>query len=68
MDEKSTVSVLKEQFAMIAILVVLIGTVYTDSYYAGFGLRYQSLNLPAAHILYRGFTAIVDMPSLALPP
>jgi hypothetical protein len=52
---------------MIAILVVLIGTVYTDSYYAGFGLRYQSLNLPAAHILYRGFTAVIDKPFLALP-
>jgi hypothetical protein len=67
MNEKSAASVLKEQFAMIAILVVLIGTVYTDAYYASFGLRYQSLNLPAAHIIYRGFTAVTDMPLLALP-
>jgi hypothetical protein len=67
MDEKSTASILKEEFAMIAILVVLIGTIYTDSYYAGFGLRYQSLGLPAAHILYRGFTAVTDMPLLVLP-
>lgn len=71
MSEKPTIlptsSVLKEQFALIAILVVLIGTVYTDYYYAKFGLRYQSLNLPATHILYRGFTVLRDAPYVALP-
>jgi hypothetical protein len=67
MDDKSAASVLKEQLALIGMLVVLIGTVYTDSYYAGFGLRYQSLSLPASHILYRGLTAVVDMPILVLP-
>jgi hypothetical protein len=67
MDEKSSAAILKEQFAIIAILVVLIGTAYTDSYFAAFGLRYQSLNLSAAQILYRGLTAVIDMPFLALP-
>jgi hypothetical protein len=67
MGEKSAASVMKEQFALIGMLVVLIGTVYTDSYYSGFGLRYQSLGLPASHILYRGITAVVDMPFLAIP-
>jgi len=67
MDDKTTSAVLKEQFAMIAILVVLIGTVYTDSYYAALGLRYQFLNLPASHIAYRGLTALVDAPYLVLP-
>ena len=60
-------TMLKEQFALIAILVVLIGTVYTDYYYASFGIRYQSLNLPASHILYRGFTILRDAPYVALP-
>jgi hypothetical protein len=67
MDEKSPASVIKEQFVLIGMLVILIGTVYTNSYYSGFGLRYQSLALPASHILYRGLTAIIDMPFLAVP-
>lgn len=66
--EKSTAAVLQEQIALIAILVVLVGTVYSDSYYAAFGLRYQSLNLPAAHIIYRGFTVLVTSPYVAIPP
>lgn len=65
--EKSTAAVLKEQIALIAILVVLVGTVYSDSYYAAFGLRYQSLSLPAAHIIYRGFTVLVTSPYVAIP-
>jgi hypothetical protein len=67
MTDKTITAVLKEQFALIATLVVLIGTIYTDSYYAVFGLKYQSLNLPASHILYRGFTAVIDAPYLAVP-
>jgi hypothetical protein len=67
MGDKSAASVMKEQFALIGMLVVLIGAVYTDSYYSGFGLRYQSLGLPASHILYRGLTAVVDMPFLVVP-
>jgi hypothetical protein len=46
MNDKSPASTLKEQLALIGMLGVLIGTVYTDSYYSGFGLRYQSLSLP----------------------
>lgn len=65
--EKTTVAVLKEQLALIGILVVLIGTIYTDSYYAAFGLRYQSLSLPASHVLYRGFTVLIGAPYVAIP-
>jgi len=64
---QSPISVIKEQFAVLGVLVVLIGTVYTDYYYASFGLRYQSLNLPASHIIYRGLTVLRDAPYVALP-
>lgn len=67
MDDKSPASVLKEQLVLIGTLVVLIGTIYTDSYYSGFGLRYQSLSLPASHILDCALTAVVDIPILVLP-
>jgi hypothetical protein len=46
-------------------MVVLIGTSSTESYYASFGLKYQMLNVPAAHILFRGLTAIWGLPTLA---
>ena len=67
MQEKTIASILKEQFAILAMLVILIGTVYTDAYYSGFGLRYQSLGLPASHIIYRGFTVLLDAPYVCLP-
>jgi hypothetical protein len=63
----TTSSILKEQFALIAILVLLIGTVFTDYYYASFGIRYQSLNLPASHILYRGFSVLRACPYVCIP-
>ena len=64
---KTIEGVLKEQFALIGVLAVLIGTIYTDAYYTGFGLRYQSLSLPASHILYRGFTVLIGCPYVAIP-
>jgi hypothetical protein len=67
MQEKTTAAILKEQFTILAMLVILIGTVYTDAYYSGFGLRYQSLGLPASHIIYRGFTVLFDAPYVCLP-
>jgi hypothetical protein len=66
-SSQTTSSMLKEQFALIGVVVVIIGTVYTDYYYASFGLRYQSLGLPASHILYRGLTVLRDAPYVAIP-
>lgn len=57
---------LKENLSLLSLMVVLIGTSSTESYYASFGLKYQMLNVPAAHILFRGLTAIWGLPLLAL--
>jgi len=53
---------LKTELALIALLVVFIGLVATESYYGRFGIRYQFLNLGATHILYRGLTLLPAAP------
>ncbi len=58
--------VLKENLSFLSLLVVLIGTSSTESYYESFGLKYQLLNVPATHILFRGLTAIWALPVLAI--
>jgi hypothetical protein len=57
---------LKENLSLLSLMVVLIGTSSTESYYGSFGLKYQLLSIPAAHILFRGLTAVWGFPLLAL--
>lgn len=57
---------LKENLALLSLMVVLVGTSSTDSYYSTFGLKYQFLNIPASHILFRGLTAVWAFPVLAV--
>ena len=57
---------LKENLALLSLMVVLAGTSSSDSYYAVFGVRYQSLDLPASHILFRGLTAVWGYPPLGI--
>jgi hypothetical protein len=57
---------LKENLSLLSLMVVLIGTSSTESYYGSFGLKYQVLSIPAAHILFRGLTAVWGLPLLAL--
>lgn len=64
---KSMSEILKEQLALIGLLVLFVGIVSTETYYAWFGLRYQLLDVPATHLLYRGITSLVGEPLLALP-
>lgn len=49
---------LKGNLAVLATLVAFCGLVATEAYYAGMGLRYQTLGLSAQHIAYRGVTAL----------
>ena len=49
---------LKSNLAVLATLIAFCGLVSTEAYYAGLGLRYQTLGLGAQHIAYRGVTAL----------
>src|SRR5689334_17097620 len=64
---ESIATTLKAELALISLLVVFTGLATTEAYYGYLGLRYQSLNLSASHILYRGITAIPSAPILLLP-
>jgi hypothetical protein len=55
---------LKEQLALITFLVLFAGLVATDTYYAGFGIRYQVMEFSLTHLVYRGLTAVIDGPWL----
>ena len=57
-DRGEVASALKDQIALVSLLVLFAGLVSTDTYYAGFGLRYQTLDLPLDHLMYRGVTAL----------
>lgn len=64
---KSTAEYLRDQLVLIGLLVFLIGLVETESYYAAFGVRYQSIDLPSFHLVYRGLTTVLAAWYLALP-
>ncbi len=57
-------SALKEQLALITFVVLFAGLVSTETYYAGFGVRYQVLEFSITHLVYRGLTAVLDGPWL----
>lgn len=58
---------LKVQLGLVAFLVVLAGTASIETYYTQFGLSYESLDLPADHIIYRGLTIVLAAPYVAIP-
>lgn len=58
---------LKDELLLIGFLVLFVGIISTDTYYAAFGVRYQFLSLPSFHIVYRGLTVLRDAPYLLLP-
>ena len=55
------------QLGILASYVVFTGLVTTEAYYSVFGIRYQTLQFPPAHILYRGITIIAGDLFMALP-
>lgn len=57
---------LKDQLALITFLVLFAGLVATDTYYAGFGIRYQVIEFSLTHLVYRGLTAVIDGPWLII--
>lgn len=59
-------AVLKEQLALITFLVLFAGLVAIDTYYAGFGVRYQVMDFSVTHLVYRGLTAVIDGPWLVI--
>ncbi len=42
----------------LSLIVILVGIVTTEYYYIQFGIKYQFLEIPFFHLLYRGITAI----------
>ena len=56
---------LKEQVALLALVVLFVGLISTEAYYAEFGVRYQDLGLPVTHFVYRGLTTLVNAYAIA---
>lgn len=59
-------SALKEQLALLTFIVLFGGLVATETYYAGFGIRYQVMEFSLTHLIYRGLTATLDSPWLII--
>ena len=57
---------LREQLALITFVILFAGLVATDTYYAGFGLRFQLLDLSMPYLVYRGLTAALGSYALVL--
>ncbi len=51
---------LKDQIALLALLVTLTGLASTEAYYSRFNLQYQFLGFPATHIVYRGISIVLS--------
>jgi hypothetical protein len=56
--------VIKDELYFISLLILFVGIISTESYYHTFGVKYQFLNLPVFHIIYRGLTANIANPVL----
>lgn len=59
--------VIKDELFFISSLILFVGIISTETYYHYFGVKYQFLNLPIFHIIYRGVTAIIASPALLFP-
>src|SRR5580704_16765245 len=66
-ETKGLAEILKEQLALIALLLLLSGTVYADSYYAQFGIKLSSLGFSSSYLIYRACTVVIDHPWVSLP-
>jgi hypothetical protein len=58
---------LKDQIALLALLVTLAGLASTEAYYSRFNLQYQFLGFPATHIVYRGISIVLSGFYVCLP-
>ena len=67
MSERSFSERVAAHLSVLAAYVVFTGLVTTEAYYSVFGIRYQTLQFSATHILYRGLTIIAGDPWLAVP-
>jgi len=56
----SVTAAIREQLTLLTFLALFAGIVSTETYYAAFGVRYQLLDLPLPHLVYRGLTAIIQ--------
>src|ERR1041385_7956062 len=67
--EKSAtiIEIIKDQLVILGSLVLAVGIISTHSYYAAFGIKYQTLDLPTFHIVYHGLLILVDAPYLLVP-
>jgi hypothetical protein len=59
--------IIKDELFLIGFLILCVGVIFSDAYYARFGVKYQFLNFPSFHIIYRGLTALIGAPYLFLP-
>ncbi len=67
-ESQTTVfNVLKDEIFFIIFIIICVGVIYTDTYYQKFGVKYQYLDLPTFHVIYRGLTVIIDSPYIILP-
>lgn len=66
-DTKGLAEILKEQLALLALVLLLAGTVYADAYYAQFGIKLSSLGFSSSYLIYRAFSALTYAPLISLP-
>jgi hypothetical protein len=64
---KDLAEILKAQLGMVTLVVLLSGTVYADAYYSQFGLKLSSMGFSSSYVIYRGITAVLASPSVAIP-
>jgi hypothetical protein len=64
---KDIAKILKGQLGMVALVVLLSGTVYADTYYSRFGLKLSSMGFSTSYIIYRGITAVIASHAVAIP-
>jgi len=60
-------SLIKDELIIISFLVFYIGIISTDAYYSYFAIKYQFLQFPTFHIIYRGLTVLLQSPILLIP-
>jgi hypothetical protein len=58
---------LTRMFTVLSALVLFSGIVNTEAYYAVFGVRYQTLQFPATHMIYRGVISAMTLRSTLIP-
>jgi hypothetical protein len=66
-EPKGLGETLKEQIALVTLLVIFVGICATDAYYGTLSLGYQFLDLPSSHLVYRGITIIASAPWILIP-